>query len=122
MYFAVIQLLYLGMTEMNSPLFLFHAAKEFFENGTVYASKYFKRAVDGKTDLSSKTIHPKLCVPATNITFSLELIFKAFLMQSQTNKFGHDLVSLYALLNCDIKARILDHYKGHDTYKNFIGI
>lgn len=59
---------------------------------------------------------------STNISFGLELVLKAFLMQSGIRKFGHDLVSLYGLLNIDLKNKIIEHYKGHDTYKSYIAI
>jgi hypothetical protein len=107
------------MGKMNSPLFIFCAAKEFFENGTLYASKHFK--MKGAKSFDSM-IHPKFCVPATNISFSLELAFKAFLLQSGIKKSNHDLIKLYKLLNDDIKTKIVEHYKSHDTYKDYIAI
>src|SRR5689334_12709580 len=109
----------LGMSKMNSPLFIFHAAKEYFENGTLYASKYFKLNKDGIIKPFDSMIHPKLCVPATNISFSLELVFKAFLMQDGVKKFGHNLIELYELLHADIKKRIIENYKSHNIYKNY---
>ena len=112
----------LGMGKMNSPFFLFHAAKEFFENGTTYASKYFKRNTDGTLKPFDSLTHPKLCVPATNISFSLELILKGFLMQAGKRKNGHNLSDLYNCLDEDLKRRIVEHYKMHDTFKNYINV
>ncbi len=107
---------------MNSPLFLFHAAKEYFENGTLYASKYFKMNKDGSTKPFDTFIHSKLCVPATNLSFSLELVFKGFLMQSNVTYLRHDLAKLYELLDIDFKKRIIEHYKNHNTYKNYMTV
>jgi hypothetical protein len=110
------------MGKMNSPFFIFHAAKEYFENGTLYASKYFKVKKNEVVKSFDSMIHPKLCVPATNISFSLELAFKALLLQSGIKKTGHNLIELYKLLDNGIKDKIIQHYKSHDTYKNYIAI
>ena len=107
---------------MNSPLFLFHAAKEYFVNGTLYSAKYFKMDKDGSVKPFDAFIHAKLCVPATNISFSLELILKAFLMQSGKRKWGHDLFELYGLLDIELKNKIVEHYGSHNTYKNYMTV
>jgi hypothetical protein len=103
---------------MNTPFFLFHVAKEYFENGTLYASKYFKTTNFSTQDNS---IFQKLCVPATNISFSLELTFKAFLMGSQAPR-EHDLFKLYGLIDAGIKKRIFENYRSHNTYKDYTTI
>ena len=107
---------------MNSPFFIFHVAKEYFENGTLYASKYFKLNKDGSIKPFDTMIHPKLCMPATNISFSLELVFKAFLLQNGVKKFVHNLIELYKLLDTHIKRRIVENYKAHNIYKNYIAV
>ncbi len=110
------------MTKLNQPLFLFLAAKEYFENGMKYASKYF-RIKNGKLikPFNGK-IHSKLCVPTTNITFALELAFKSFLMLKKNKKNGHDLMDLFKLVDESYKKRIFAHYIDHDTYKNYISV
>src|SRR5690349_9646435 len=108
------------MSKIDSPSFLFLAAKEFFENGTLYAAKHFKIKKEAQLDLSDSIIHSKLCVPATNIAFSLELAFKAFLKQSGIRAKGHDLINLFGLLNADTKSQLIEHYNSHDTYQDYI--
>ena len=110
------------MSKMNSPLFIFLVAKEYFENGTLYASKYFKMSKDGTIKSFDNLIHAKLCVPATNISFSLELVLKAFLMQTGLKKFDHNLHKLFELLPANVKSEIIEHYNSHDIYKNYITV
>jgi hypothetical protein len=110
------------MQGINSPLFIFHAAKEYFENGTCYASKYFKKDTSGLLVPFDSLTHAKLCVPATNISFSLELAFKGLLQLSSGITRGHDLEKLYRLLNVDIRNKIFDHYQSHDVYQKYITI
>jgi hypothetical protein len=110
------------MSKMNSPLFVFLVAKEYFENGTLYASKYFQMSKDGTIKPFNNLIHTKLCVPATNISFSLELVFKAFLMQTGLKKFDHNLLKLFELLPDKVKSDIIEHYNSHDIYKKYVTV
>ncbi|OIR13152.1 hypothetical protein GALL_55360 [mine drainage metagenome] len=110
------------MSKLNSTLFIFYAAKEYFENGTNYASKYFKINKNGLVKPFDSVTHAKLCVPASNISFSLELVFKALLMNNGVKKNLHDLYELYILLPIEIKQKIILHYKNHNTYKDFVRI
>lgn len=109
-------------TELNQPLFLFLAAKEYFENGTHYASKFF-RLKEGKliTPFDGAT-HAKLCVPATNISFGTELSFKALLMLKGIRRKSHDLSILFNALDKATKESIINHYINHDHYKSYISI
>ncbi|HWK02431.1 MAG TPA: hypothetical protein VNS58_02290 [Puia sp.] len=102
------------MSPLNSPLFIFHAAKDFFEKGSLAASENFKEK-DNEVKQYDTMIHPKLCMPIVNIVFGLELIFKGISMQS-TGKFnsGHNILKLFDALNSDVKDKIILHYQTHD--------
>jgi len=115
-------LLNLIMEGINSPLFIFHAAKEYFENGTSYASKYFKKSGSELVVPFDSLTHAKLCVPATNITFALELTFKGILKLSATISKGHNLEKLYKSIAADIRDKIFDHYQSHNVYGKYITI
>jgi hypothetical protein len=67
------------MGKMNSPEFLFMAAVEFFENGTLYAGKYFMMKDNVAKVAFDSTTHAKLVVPASYISFGLELALKGCL-------------------------------------------
>lgn len=109
-------------TPLNSPFFIFHAAADFFERGTLAAADNFKSEESGIKQFDSM-IHPKLCMPIVNITFALELTFKGLLKQSNSKPIRtHDLEKLFKELNSEIKEKIVEHYKSHDTYKKLIGI
>ena len=109
-------------TPLNTPFFIFHAAVDFFQRGTLAAADNFKAEESGLKQFDSM-VHPKLCMPIVNITFALELVFKGLLKQSNSNPIRtHDLKKLFKELDSNIKIKIVEHYKGHDTYKKLIGI
>jgi hypothetical protein len=110
------------MTELNQPLFLFLAAKEYFENGMNYASKYFRIKDGVLIKPFDGAVHSKLCVPITNVSFALELAFKSLLMLKSTKKTGHDLMVLFEKLDESFKNKIFAHYKTYDSYRNYISI
>ncbi len=108
------------MTKLNSPLFLLLAAKEYFENGSLYAGKYFKLKNGEIIVPFDSTTHAKIVVPATNISFGLELALKGCLMYKGVTKWGHDLKELYNLLPEDLRNRIIEHFKTNDHYSNYV--
>lgn len=109
------------MSKLNSPVFILHAAKEFFEKGTLAASANFK-TVENEVLQFDSMIHPKLCMPIVNIMFSLELTLKGLLKQSNVEMRTHDILRLFNAVDTGIKARIIKHYHSHDIYKNYIAI
>jgi hypothetical protein len=109
------------MSKLNSPFFILHTAIDFFEKGTAAASDKFKIKEDQVPTFDSM-IHPKLCMPAVNIMFSLELALKGLLKHSNRQLRSHDVLKLFKALDPEIRARIIDHYHSHDVYKKYIAI
>lgn len=107
--------------KMNSPLFLLHAAIDFFEKGTAAASDRFKERV-GQPIKFDSMIHPKLCMPAVNIIFGLELALKGLLKHASLDIKGHDILKLYKALDPATKERIIKHYNSHGTYDKYISV
>jgi len=111
-------------SKFDSAFFMFFTAKEFFENGTTYAGKYFKMVNNQIVKPFDNYVHAKLCAPATNISFSLELAFKAILKHYGLlpKKPEHNLLKLFYYIPDDIRQKIIAHYQTHDTYKAYVTI
>lgn len=107
--------------KMNSPLFLLHAAIDFFEKGTAVASDRFKER-DGKEIKFDSMIHPKLCMPAVNIIFGLELGLKGLLKHAGLDIKGHDIFKLYKSLDLGTKDRLIEHYNSHGIYDKYVSV